>query len=154
MPGRVGEGRLKALRQAHRFKRKGYTSRAEDYVELIYELIKEKGYARMADISENLYVRSPTVTKMLKRLAEEGLIHYERYRGIRLTEKGEDLAKALRERHDILVRFFEALGVSSETAHKTAEGVEHYLPHEVIEKLEALVKALERNPEVLRASTS
>ncbi|MEO1909037.1 MAG: MarR family transcriptional regulator, partial [Paracoccus sp. (in: a-proteobacteria)] len=65
---------------------------AEDYVELIAELIHEQGEARPVDIAARLGVRAPTVTKALDRLAREGLITRERYRSVFLTEEGRRLA--------------------------------------------------------------
>ena len=63
------------------------TPTMEDYIEVIYSLVKNKGYARSADIAEKLEVYPSTVTKMLKKLDVEGYIVYEKYRGIALTEK-------------------------------------------------------------------
>lgn len=54
----------------------------EDYLKVIYELIKQKGYASTVDISNYLDVRSPSVTKMIQRLDESGYFNYEKYRGI------------------------------------------------------------------------
>ena len=57
------------------------TPTMEDYIEVIYSLVKNKGYARSADIAEKLDVYPSTVTKMLKKLDVEGYIVYEKYRG-------------------------------------------------------------------------
>ncbi|HZA71246.1 MAG TPA: winged helix-turn-helix transcriptional regulator [Nitrososphaeraceae archaeon] len=65
----------------------------EDYLEVIYELIKQKGYATMVDISNYLDVSSPSVTKMMQRLDESGYLDYEKYRGIRLTDDGIKIAE-------------------------------------------------------------
>ena len=65
--------RIKLIRNAHNVKEKleeQYTDRMEDYLEVIYELIKKKGYATQTDISESLNVSLPSVTKMLQRLDE------------------------------------------------------------------------------------
>ena len=67
-------------------KKEERTDRTEDYLEVIYELIKQKGYATTVDISNYLNVSSPSVTKMIKRLDESGYLNYEKYRGIRLTD--------------------------------------------------------------------
>ena len=60
----------------------------EDYLEVIYELVEQKGYATTVDISTYLNVSSPSVTKMTQRLDETGYLKYEKYRGIRLTDEG------------------------------------------------------------------
>ncbi|MDQ3999379.1 MAG: metal-dependent transcriptional regulator, partial [Thermoproteota archaeon] len=83
-----GGSRLEFIRDAHNVQKIGRTTRMEDYLEVIYELITQKGYATTVDISDYLNVSSPSVTKMLQRLNESGHVNYERYRGISLTESG------------------------------------------------------------------
>lgn len=144
--------RLGELERAHAQRLKRYTPREEDYVEVIYELIREKGYARAIDISTNLHVQSPSVTRMLQKLHANDLVVYERYRGIMLTDKGERLAKSVHDRHGILVRLLLLLGVSPETAHRDAEGLEHNLHSETIDRLTRLVKLFEDNPAWLQAA--
>ena len=100
---------------------------AEDYVELIAELIHEQGEARPVDIAARLGVRAPTVTKALDRLAREGLITRERYRSVFLTEEGRRLALECRRRHAIVLRFLIRLGLDAETAERDAEGIEHHV---------------------------
>ena len=80
--------RLAALQRAHAAERGTHSARVEDYVEVILELIEEKGYARIVDIGQHLSVGAPTVTKTLQRLDDEGLVVYERYRGVVLTAAG------------------------------------------------------------------
>ena len=139
--------RLRALKRAHGAQATGPTPRVEDYVEVVYELILEKGYARVIDIGAHLHVSSPTTTKMIQKLAEEGLVEYERYRGIALTPAGTELAKRLRHRHDILTQFLKLLGSDDATAHRQVEGIEHHLEPETIERIEALVEHARDDPE-------
>lgn len=73
----------------------------------------------------------PTVAKMLKRLAEEGLVE-QRYGGVILTATGQALAAGTRERHRAVEEFLLALGVSEETARKDAEGIEHHVSAETL----------------------
>ena len=81
---------------------------AEDYLERIYELIEDKGYARMVDIARTLRIRQASVTQMVQKLGETGFVRYEKYRGLVLTTKGKGVAIrmghqrewALRRRHD------------------------------------------------------
>lgn len=150
---RFGEGvtardadRLRALKKAHGTASSGPTPRVEDYVEVVYELILEKGYARIIDIGQHLHVSSPTATKMVQRLAEEGLVVYERYRGIALTDAGTELAKKVRRRHDVVMDFLRLLGVDETTAHKETEGLEHHLEGETLEKLADLVAHAQADP--------
>lgn len=81
------EKRLDCIRSAHNEKKDNEirTDRMEDYLEVIYELIQQKGYATTADISKYLNVSSPSVTKMVKKLDENSYLIYEKYRGLRLT---------------------------------------------------------------------
>lgn len=123
----------------------------EDYLEVIYELIQEKGYARIVDISGHLHVSPPTATKMIQRLDESGLVVYERYRGIVLTGEGERLAKEVRARHDIIVQFLKLLGVDEATAHQDTEGIEHHLARETLSKMAAMVDYAQHNPTWMQA---
>jgi len=117
----------------------------EDYLEVIYELIEEKGYVTAIDISEYLNVSSPSVTKMVQRLDESGHLNYEKYRGIMLTEEGISVAKGMHERHNLLVEFLKMIGVKDKIANRDAEGIEHHLHPETLKKLEEFVKAMKKN---------
>jgi Mn-dependent DtxR family transcriptional regulator len=120
----------------------------EDYLEVIYELIQYKGYATTIDISEYLNVSSPSVTKMVQKLNESGHLNYEKYRGIRLTEKGILVAKSIRERHGLLAEFLKIIGVDEDTANKDAEGIEHYLQPKTLGKLENFIKDIKEKREI------
>ncbi|MEM2759520.1 MAG: transcriptional regulator MntR [Nitrososphaerales archaeon] len=149
MVGKTSD-RLESIKSAHHFKPKARTPRMEDYLEVIYELVEKKGYATTGDISDYLNVSSPSVTKMMQRLHDTGYLTYERYKGISLTEKGTEVARGMRQRHDILAEFLIILGVDEETAHRDAEGIEHHLEPKTLEKLELFVKTIKNNPEMLR----
>lgn len=100
---------------------------AEDYVELIAELIDEKGEARVVDLAGRLGVTNATVNSSIQRLQRDGLVTSKPYRSIFLTEQGRELADAVRERHRVVRAFLLALGVDSETADADAEGIEHHV---------------------------
>jgi Mn-dependent DtxR family transcriptional regulator len=138
----VGDGgnRLEFIRDAHNAQKIGRTTRMEDYLEVIYELITKKGYATTVDISDYLNVSSPSVTKMLQRLNESGHLNYERYRGISLTESGVAIAKNMHDRHGILADFLKMIGVGEDTANRDAEGIEHHLHPETLKKLEEFIR--------------
>jgi Mn-dependent DtxR family transcriptional regulator len=144
---RTGKSQLAKLARAHTPSTKGQTPRNEDYVEIIYELIKEKGYAKPVDIARHLHVRPPTVTGMLARLDNEQLIHHEKYGGISLTEKGESMARSLGERHALLVNFLKLFGVEETTAQKDTEGLEHYIDMRTLDLLARFVKYADQNPQ-------
>lgn len=142
-----GDDRLRALKKAHASTQSGPTPRVEDYIEVVYELILEKGYARIVDISAHLHVSSPTATKMIQKLGEDGLVIYERYRGIALTSAGADLAKKLRRRHDVVMDFLRLLEVDEATANRATEGIEHHLEPATLDRLAELVEYAQANPE-------
>ena len=113
----------------------------DDYVELIADLIDDAGEARQVDIAARLGVAQPTVARMLKRLAEDGLISQRPYRGVSLTEAGRELATTCRQRHEVVENFLLALGVSTETARIDAEGIEHHVSAETLAAFERFVEA-------------
>ena len=109
---------------------------AEDYVELIADLILEQGEARPVDIAARMGVTPPTVAKTLDRLAREGLVTRARYRSIFLTEEGRALAEECRHRHEIVLRFLLKLGLDPETAERDAEGIEHHVSDKTLKLFE------------------
>lgn len=115
---------------------------AADYVELIAELIEEKGEARGTDIALRLGVANATVVKTLKRLQDGGLVTQEPYRSIFLTETGWNLADAGQRKHRIVESFLLALGIAPETARIDSEGIEHHVSEET---LKAMAKFVARN---------
>lgn len=134
-----------AATRERRTKEESRTIRMEDYLEVIYELIRLKGYATSTDISSYLNVSLPSVTKMMRKLDESRYLVYEKYRGIRLTEEGISVAKSIHERHGLLTEFFKMIGVNEETANRDAEGIEHHLQPETLKKLEGFVKLARNN---------
>ena len=94
-------------------------------------------------------VSAPSVTKMLQRLDEDGFLEYEKYHGINLTQKGSQLAGSIRQKHGILLEFFEILGIGHDTANQDAEGVEHHLNPRTIKQLRKFITFLKSNPKIL-----
>lgn len=118
---------FQAVREAHR------NELAEDYVELIAELIATSGEARPVDIAARMGVAQPTVAKALDRLQRDGLVHRAPYRAVFLTEAGQHLAADCQRRHGIVVRFLVRLGLDPETAEQDAEGIEHHVSPRTLE---------------------
>src|SRR5262250_646467 len=87
------------------------SSTVEDYLEQILDLINTKGYARVADIALGLKISQASVTNMVQRLDAEGLLKYEKYRGLVLTATGKKLAYRIAQRHKLLTEFLRLLGV-------------------------------------------
>ena len=119
----------------------------EGYVETIYSLIREHGYARVSDIAATLSVKPPSVTNMLRRLDEQKFVTYTRYRGVVLTRKGKVLAETLEKRHQALKKFLVMIGVSKENAEKDACEIEHRIKRETMEKLTKFVDFVQSAPE-------
>ena len=141
--------RLDSIKAAHQLERTRSSSRMEDYLEIIGELVELKGYATTLDISRYMNVSAPSVTKMLQRLDENGFLEYEKYHGINLTDKGMQVAEGIRQKHGILLEFFEILGVGYETANQDAEGIEHHLNPKTIKQLRKFITFLKANPKII-----
>ena len=127
--------------QARRVSVRGHAARArkdhsqelaQDYVEMIAELIAKTGEARLTDLARGLGVTHVTASRTIKRLQRQGLVTSEPYRSIFLTSPGRSLAKESRDRHELVVRFLIALGIPSDIAESDAEGIEHHVSHETL----------------------
>jgi Mn-dependent DtxR family transcriptional regulator len=136
------DSRLFSIRGANNARRPDCTFRMEDYLEIVYELVQHKGYATLVDVAEYLNVRPPSVTTMMRRLDQSGLLNYEKYRGIRLTEKGMDIAKIIHDRHSVLSEFLKMIGVSEKIANEDAESMEHHLHPQTMHRLIELMRIL------------
>jgi DtxR family manganese transport transcriptional regulator len=110
---------------------------AEDYVELIADLIAEHGEARAVDLSERFGVTPATVTNTLKRLERDGFVVTRPYRSIFLTDEGVELAETCKARHRTVRDFLIALGVPPALAETDAEGIEHHVSEETLAAFEA-----------------
>ena len=91
-----------------------------------------------------------SVTNMVQRLGHEGLLDYEKYRGLVLTPAGEKLARSIAHRHKLLTDFLKLLGLSERVIHYDVEGMEHHISPPTLRAIEALTRQLRRRP-ALRA---
>jgi DtxR family transcriptional regulator, Mn-dependent transcriptional regulator len=120
----------------------------EDYLEIIYELIKLNGIANALDISQSLNVKKPSVTSALKKLAKKGLIHYQPYKPIELTKLGYDIAEKISTKHRVIKMFLvNVLEVEITQADSLACHLEHYINEEVLQKMSAFEEFVKRCPE-------
>jgi len=119
----------------------------EDYIERIYNLIEDKGYARVSDIAEGLSVHPSSVTKMVQKLDKDEYLVYEKYRGLVLTPKGKKIGKRLVYRHELLEQLLRIIGVKEENIYEDVEGIEHHLSWDSIDRIGDLVQFFEENPE-------
>jgi len=117
----------------------------EDYIEQIYNLIEEKGYARVSDIAEALSVHPSSVTKMVQKLDKDEYLVYEKYRGLVLTAKGKKIGKRLVYRHELLEQLLRVIGVKEENIYHDVEGIEHHLSWDAIDRIGDLVQFFEED---------
>ncbi len=142
--------RLESIKAAHESEKGvAISDRVEDYLEVISELVDMKGYAATLDESRYMNVSAPSVTKMLKKLDADGFIEYEKYYGINLTEKGQRIADNIKQKHGILLEFFEILGIGKDIANQDAEGIEHHLNPKTIRQIRKFVTFLKANPKLV-----
>jgi Mn-dependent DtxR family transcriptional regulator len=127
----------------------GNSSSVEDYLERILDLINTKGYARVVDIADGLRISQASVTNMIQRLDAEGLLKYEKYRGLVLTTAGETLARNIMHRHHLLTDFLKLLGIEEQVIYHDVEGMEHHISPPTLRAIEALTSQLKRQPALL-----
>ena len=125
------------------------SSAVEDYLERILELVNSKGYARVVDIASALQISQASVTNMVQRLGNEGLLKYEKYRGLVLTRAGEKVARTIAHRHRLLSDFLQLLGLSKRVIHQDVEGLEHHVSAPTLRAIEKLTLQLRRHPALL-----
>ncbi|RAI58002.1 manganese-binding transcriptional regulator MntR [Roseicella frigidaeris] len=114
---------------------------AEDYVEIIADLLDTEGEARATDIARRLGVTHATAIKTIGRLKRDGLANGKPYRGVFLTEAGQALARRVRARHQTVVAFLRAVGVPPEVAELDAEGIEHHVSGPTLAAFERFLAA-------------
>ena len=106
---------------------------AEDYIEAVSDIVHSKGECRVTDLAAFMGVSHVTVTRIVSRLEQQGLLERERYYPIRLTPAGARLAAASRRRHETVLAFLLELGVPEEEAVRDAEGIEHHVGESTLE---------------------
>ncbi len=124
------------------------TESMEDYLEMIYRLVKTKGYVRAVDLAEQLRVQASSVTRMVQKLHEADFVYYERYRNIALTPSGEQYGQFLiwrdRTLKDFLLLLDADLGIEEQV-----EGMEHYITPPTMALIRDLIMFFVNRPEAL-----
>ena len=128
-----------SVREAHRM------GTSEDYVELIDDLIKSTGKARLVDVAERMGISQPSAGKTIARLQRDGLVTSAPDRSIFLTEEGKRLANHCRQRHDTVYRFLIALGIPEKIAKRDSEGVEHHVSKETLAAFKRFIGSPDRH---------
>jgi len=114
------------------------TRSVEDYLKAIYQLSPEGRPASTSEIAHLLALSPPSVTGMVKRLSEHGLLEHIPYRGVQLTEEGRRAALRMVRRHRLIEAYLvEFLGYSWDTVHEEAERLEHAVSDTMIERMAA-----------------
>ncbi|TVQ52828.1 MAG: transcriptional regulator MntR [Phycisphaerales bacterium] len=119
---------------------------AEDYVEAVSDMVHRIGECRVRDLAAHMGVSHVTVSRIVSRLQEEGLVETEPYRPVRLTPTGEKLAAMSRRRHEIVEQFLLAIGVPAEDAARDTEGIEHHVGESTLAAMENFLKATHPQP--------
>lgn len=132
------------MAQATRRSARTLTSSLEDYLEAVYDLCRQNRVARVRDMARRLEVGMPAVTAALKSLATRGLVHYDPYQFVTLSDRGEAAARDIRRRHDVLRQFLIGiLGMSSQQGEANACRMEHAVDAEALDRLSRFVEFLQ-----------
>ncbi len=117
-----------------------YTAPVEDYLKVIYEIERIAGAAATTEIAQRLSIAPASVSGMVRRLADQGLLDHERYRGVRLTEEGRRVALRTLRRHRVIEAYLtSALGYPWDRVHDEAERLEHAASDELIDRMAAAI---------------
>jgi DtxR family transcriptional regulator, Mn-dependent transcriptional regulator len=126
---------------------KPLTSTMEDYLEAIFDLDKDKKVVRVKDIAKRLDVKMPTVTSMLKTLSDRGMVNYEKYEYVELTDTGAGVGREMNRRHQVFFKFLtEVLKIDQRIADEEACRMEHALSAETLESLTDFMQFIQSCP--------
>ncbi|MDF2987722.1 MAG: iron (metal) dependent repressor, DtxR family [Eubacterium sp.] len=123
------------------------TSAMEDYLEMIYRNFLTEKYMRINMLSEMLNVKPSSATKMVQKLTQLGFVKYEKYGIIFLTDQGRELGEFLLNRHNIIEKFLEMIGINDDLLVET-ELIEHNISSNTLENIKILNEFFERTPEI------
>lgn len=119
------------------------TASLEDYLKVILELSDPDSRVRVTAISEEMDIKKPSVTSAVSRLKEKGFVEHQSYGPVVLTKKGQQLAEEVKERYEVLFRFFtEILDIDEARAKEDACQVEHYVSERTLKKISKFVDFL------------
>lgn len=122
------------------------TAVMEDYIEMIYRESQKCTYTRVSKIAADLNVKPSAASKMAAKLKELGLINYEKYGIITLTEEGERQGAYLLKRHEVIYSFFCFL-TGGDVELKQIEQIEHFTDEKIIKSMERFLRIYASSPE-------
>jgi DtxR family Mn-dependent transcriptional regulator len=127
------------------------SKRAEEYIEVMYLLAREKGAIRVKDLADKLGVRPPSVVEFLEKLSKKGYIRYEKGEFIVLSEKGRMVAEEIYSRHIALKDFLMLLlKIPEDIAERDACYIEHGIHETTLNIIKQFMKYIrERSEEEL-----
>lgn len=124
------------------------TSSLEDYLEMIYRTCKVEGYIQNNKLARKLNVSPSSTTKVINKLKKLGLVNYEKYGVIQLTEEGKEIGRFLLKRHEIIEEFLKKLGIK-ETLLKDTEMIEHDISLNTLRNIHILNEFLNQRSDIL-----
>jgi DtxR family Mn-dependent transcriptional regulator len=123
------------------------TAPVEDYLKAIYAIGRGTGAAATTEIAQRLALAPASVSGMVRRLAQQGLLAYERYHGVKLTESGRRAALRTLRRHRIIEAYLaKALGYPWDRVHDEAERLEHAASDELVDRMAVTIGEPEVDP--------
>lgn len=127
--------------------KKSLSSAMEDYLEMIFRTGKQEGIVRIGRLAELLNVKASSATKMVQKLGKLGLVRYERYGFIELTEDGKNVGEYLLYRHNVIEGFLKLIGIKENLLVET-ELIEHNISPETLKKMKILTDFLDGTQEI------
>lgn len=123
------------------------TESMEDYLEMIYRIVEQKGYIKAVDLAESLGVQASSITKMVQKLARKNFVQYEKYRNISLTSRGRKYGEFLIWRHRRLMEFLSLLSClpGKNNIEEQVEGIEHYITPSTMNLIAGLITYFKQN---------
>ncbi|MGI6176280.1 MAG: metal-dependent transcriptional regulator [Christensenellales bacterium] len=135
-------GQFRTLKGYQSLKSGGITETMEDYIEMIYRCSQQYTQVRVSTLASMLHVKPSSASKMIGKLKEAGLVHFEKYGPVTLSALGEDYGAYFLWRHNVLHRFFTFVnGVPPRL--KQVEQIEHFIDEQTLLNLEALLDQLD-----------
>lgn len=113
---------------------------AENYLEAILMIKKEKGNVRSIDVANHLNFTKPSVSVAMKSFREEGYVTMDNDGSINLTQKGMEIAERVYERHEVIAKALIALGIDEEVAYEDSCKIEHDISQQTFDKIKEHLK--------------